>query len=229
MADEQKPAAAVVEGQAAGQTVEAEKLDIEKLTADITAAAVEAVGAQFKAQLAGSDRKISELTAEKETIEKAKLDESLTADEKLANLTKRVETSEREAEASRRAAETEKKVGLIKAEAMKRGLVDNTYKVDPELSLEDNVKFFDDQVKRIEELATQKANARLVGGTEPGSGNIADTVPTRGAPDMSNMTSAQKKDAWVKVIEEREKTAVPTGGVLPPGIIAATKTLAVPS
>jgi len=223
MADEQKPVAGAADA-AAVKPVEAEKLDIEKLTADITAAAVEAVEAKYKAQLAGADRKITELTTEKETLEKAKLDEGLTADEKLAKLTERFETSQKESVAKDRAAETEKKVLLIKAEAAKRGLVDGTYYADPALSLEDNIKNLDSAVKAIEELATKKAVAGLLGGTEPGSGNIADAPP---AVDLSGKTPAQLRQYWIDqeqaIMNKRTAANVPPPIALTPSVGTSTR------
>jgi len=200
---------------AAGNGQQTGNIDIEKLTAEITAKVAEqmkpALEAQFKSQLDGTNRRNSELEKQLEEQAKKANEQKLTDSERIAAIEEREATAQREREAERRDAEKAVKIATWKSEAVARGLPDDTY-VDSTLSLEDGIKYLEGYQAKVQEKITAGINAKLSQSTLPGSGNVGDA-----AVDTKNWTGPQ----WADFYAQKNKARA-VGNPMPPGVVGAT-------
>ena len=191
------------------------QVDIEKLTAEITAKVTEqlkpAIEAEFKSQLDGTNRRNSELEKQLEEQAKKATEQKLTDSERIAAIEEREATAQREREAERREAEKAVKIATWKSEAVARGLPDDTH-VDTTLSLEDGIKYLEGYQAKVQEKITAGINAKLSQSTLPGSGNVGTP-----AADTKNWTGEQ----WAEEFARRRQAATVLNQV-PPGVTGAT-------
>lgn len=148
-------------------------VDIDKLTAEITAKAAEAATAAVKSQIDGLNRRNSEIQKEKEELEKAASEKALTVEEQLAAMRADREKDKREMAAKEAEASMREKKLQWQAAATKRKLPADTF-VDPSLSVEDGEKYLDSVRGAFDEQLKTELTAQLGAGWKPGTGNLID-------------------------------------------------------
>ena len=198
----------VVEPQAAPTPEPKADFDAEafakQLTETVTAAVTEKMTEQFKSQIDGLNRKVTDQEKEKETLVETAKAEKMTVEEQLAALRADREADKREMTAKDTAATLREKQLSWKAEAVKRNLPDTTY-VDPSLSLEDGVLYLDGFKTALDTSVTDGINKGLASGEKPGSGNTPESEPV---VNMDGKSSAEKRTIYLadeqKKLEARQ-------------------------
>ena len=133
-----------------------------------------------KAEIAGLNRKITEvttanetLTKEKEELQKAASEKALTVEEQLAAMRADRETDKREMAAKEAEASMREKKLQWQTASTKRNLPADTF-VDPSLSVEDGEKYLDTIRTALDEQLKTELTAQLGAGFKPGTGNLID-------------------------------------------------------
>ena len=190
----------------------------EKSVADQVAEAMKPFQTQLetdKAEIAGLNRKVTEvataneaLTKEKEGLEKAASDKALTVEEQLAAMRTDLETGRREAlKKEAEAAMLAKKLQWQTA-ATKLNIPPDTF-VDPSLSVEDGEKYLASIRVAFDERMKVEMAAQLGAGWKPGTGNVEGGQ----AADTKNWT----KEQWAEHYAEQTKARV-VANPKPPGV-----------
>lgn len=178
---------------------------LRRLTDEVTAKVAE----QFKSQIAGLDKRVTELTKERDGL-KTQLDEkdqaSKTVEQQIADL-------RAERERDRREAQMREKKSMWRTEAVKRRLDETIADVlDSSLSVEDGLKALDALQSNATKTAQEIVNEKLGKQRAPGSGNEPDDEKARNDEDLSFDELVAKEQ---KELDEAERRA---NGGEPPGI-----------
>jgi len=188
------PTQTEVEGQQQGP------VDVEKLTAEITAKVMEGVTPLLetqKSQIAGLDAKNTALEKEKAEAAAAAVQTEGTLQQQVEALRTTMETDKHEAAVKEAAATLAAKQLGWKAYAAKLRLPDDLVHVPPDLSDEDGVKHLDALRAAFDDEKNKELTEQLGAGWKPGTGNLTGGeggTPGYDPNDSNTWTGEETRD-----------------------------------